>query len=120
MTNRSPVPTARALHASDVRPRDLIAGHTPDGDFAFQVLATHPIADVVTLTLARHRGGPPLNITVPGALRLVALTRHYGRCTHCGRLAPCPDDLAERRLERLWDNPGQAAPLDLTPMAISR
>lgn len=118
MTNRSPVPSARALLAGHARVGDIVAGHTSDGDYAFEVVAIHTSDQQVELTVERHHGGELLTVLVDPLLPLVALTRHYGSCSHCGRLAPCPDDLAERRLERLWETPLVARPLDLAPLAL--
>lgn len=119
MINRSPVPSARALLAREARVGDLVAGHTREGDFAFEVVTVEAMGDDrVEITLVRHHATDPVAVCVEAVLPLVVLTRHFGRCTRCGRLAPCPDDLAERRLERLWDNPRSAAPVNLAPLAL--
>lgn len=40
---------------------------------------------------------------------VITLSRHFGVCSECGRLSPCPDELAERRLEKLWQGEAEEA-----------
>ena len=114
--NHSAVPTTRRLTAGDASAGDLIAGHDATGDYALRVTDAHPTADGKTLLrLAPAGTGQELDVTCDPHLLLVALPRHHGICAMCGRLSPCPDELAERRLERLFDPPEPAQPLNVDP-----
>lgn len=108
--NRTPLPPCRSVVAKDLDTGDLIAGHTPNGSYPFRVLTITPLVDTVTLTLEEigHASGltDQTHTTVEATYNrldpVITLPVHYGLCHDCGKLSPCPDELSERRLEKLW------------------
>lgn len=105
--HRTPVVPARRLTAAQVQPGDLLAVTLPEGTYPFRVAASTPADGGVVLRLEEvtplaQQDLRIVEVVVDPDLHLAALARHYGTCRDCGRLSPCPDELAERRLERLW------------------
>lgn len=112
-TRRSAVPSSRRLEAADAAQGDLVLGHAVDGDHPLQVLSNTPAGDHVILEVAHPGSDEPLaTVACDPDMPLVALPTHYGVCIACGRLSPCPDELAERRLERLYDAISHSIPAE--------
>ncbi|SKF61480.1 Uncharacterised protein [Mycobacteroides abscessus subsp. abscessus] len=121
-TSHSAVPTARRLTAAQTQPGDLIAGHNAAGDYALLVIEATPTPEgqiLLQITPTETATEISLTLTCDPDQRLVALPRHHGICADCGRLAPCPAELAERRLERLFDQPAPAQPINIGPPLLT-
>lgn len=113
--HRTPVLEVRALVAAGVRRGDLLACHTDRGTYPVRVLDVDTSPDdhvLITLEEVGHAAGlpTPLIVACPPDLNLKPLPQHYGVCHQCGRLAPCPDELEERNLEKLWTHPPTSTP----------
>lgn len=107
----TPVVPARHLTAAEARPGDRVAVNLnlddegdQGGTYPFEVVACESDGENVELELRELATPEPRSgrTSVPAGQVLAALAVHFGRCADCGRLSPCPDELAERRLERLW------------------
>ncbi len=105
---RTPVVPARSLTAEAAHAGDRIAVTLEgEGTYAFQIIGTHPDGGQIRLELSEIARDPrQLDVRVDRNQPLAALAAHYGTCGDCGRLSPCPDELAERRLEKLWRSHG--------------
>ncbi|MES9282509.1 hypothetical protein ABEQ66_12410, partial [Cutibacterium acnes] len=96
---------------------DLVAGHTADGSYPFHVERADSYDGMVHLRLAEigHASGltDEQHLAVESVHApdepVITLSRHFGVCSECGRLSPCPDELAERRLEKLWQGEAEEA-----------
>ena len=109
----TPVVPARHLTAAEARPGDRVAVNLnlddeddqgAAGTYPFEVVACDREGGDVVLELRELATAEPRSgrTRVPADQVLAVLAAHFGRCADCGRLSPCPDELAERRLERLW------------------
>jgi hypothetical protein len=113
--HRTPLPPCRTAVAGDLTSGDLVAGHCPDGSYPFRVLSASRAGDEVSIIMEEigHASGvtdechPAVEFTFDATEDVVTLPVHYGICIECGRLSPCPDELAERRLEKLWSSQAQ-------------
>lgn len=117
--HRTPVVPARSLTPQAATHGDRIAV-TLDGQgtYPFEIDDTHHDGDQIRLHLTELGGDHRrVDVLVHPDQPLAALATHYGLCADCGRLSPCPDELAERRLEKLWHDPH--ADLEPPPQAQS-
>lgn len=110
--HRTPLPPCRTAVAGDLKSGDLVAGHCPDGSYPFRVLEIVRAGEAVSIAAEEigHASGltdGPLEFGFAADDLVVTLPVHYGTCVECGRLSPCPDELAERRLEKLWGSQAQ-------------
>lgn len=113
--HRTPLPPCRTAVAEDLKAGDLVAGHCPDGSYPFRVLMASRTDAGVTITMEEIGHASGLTDAAGGVLefvfeareQVVTLPVHYGICVECGRLSPCPDELSERRLEKLWGSQTQ-------------
>ena len=114
---RTPLPPVRTMTASQLEVGDLVAGHTADGSYPFHVEGVDYYDGMVHLRLAEigHASGltDEQHLAVESVHApdepVITLSRHFGVCSECGRLSPCPDELAERRLEKLWQGEAEEA-----------
>ncbi|EFS95307.1 hypothetical protein [Cutibacterium acnes] len=114
---RTPLPPVRTMTASQLEVGDLVAGHTADGSYPFHVEGLDYYDGMVHLRLAEigHASGltdeqhPVVESVHAPDEPVITLSRHFGVCSECGRLSPCPDELAERRLEKLWQSEAEEA-----------
>lgn len=114
---RTPLPPVRTMTASQLKIGDLVAGHTADGSYPFHVEGVDYYDGMVHLRLAEigHASGltdeqhPVVESVHAPDEPVITLSRHFGVCSECGRLSPCPDELAERRLEKLWQGEAEEA-----------
>ena len=114
---RTPLPPVRSMTASQLKVGDLVAGHTAVGSCPFRVERIDCYDGMVHLLLIEigHASGmtdeqhPGVESVQALDEPVITLSRHFGICTECGRLSPCPDELAERRLEKLWQSDADEA-----------
>lgn len=114
---RTPLPPVRTMTASQLKIGDLVAGHTADGSYPFHVERADSYDGMVHLRLIEisHASGltdeqhPGIESVHAPDEPVITLSRHFGVCSECGRLSPCPDELAERRLEKLWQGEAEEA-----------
>ena len=114
---RTPLPPVRTMTASQLEVGDLVAGHTADGSYPFHVEGLDYYDGMVHLRLIEisHASGltdeqhPGIESVHAPDEPVITLSRHFGVCSECGRLSPCPDELAERRLEKLWQGEAEEA-----------
>ena len=114
---RTPLPPVRTMTASQLEVGDLVAGHTAVGSYPFHVEGLDYYDGMVHLRLIEisHASGltdeqhPGIESVHAPDEPVITLSRHFGVCSECGRLSPCPDELAERRLEKLWQGEAEEA-----------
>ena len=90
---RTPLPPVRTMTASQLKIGDLVAGHTADGSYPFHVERADSYDGMVHLRLIEisHASG-------------LTDEQHPGiESVHA------PDELAERRLEKLWQGEAEEA-----------
>lgn len=114
---RTPLAPVRSITVSQLEVGDLVAGHTSAGSYPFCVESVDYYDGMVHLRLTEigHASGltdeqrPGVESVHAPDEPVVTLSRHFGVCSECGRLSPCPDELAERRLEKLWQGEAKEA-----------
>ncbi|EIA10691.1 hypothetical protein TICEST70_11423 [Cutibacterium acnes PRP-38] len=106
---RTPLPPVRTMTASQLKIGDLVAGHTADGSYPFHVEGPDRLAEISHASGLTDEQHPGIESVHAPDEPVITLSRHFGVCSECGRLSPCPDELAERRLEKLWQGEAEEA-----------